>query len=127
MFDLDDSKSNTFTRVCEAIVNAFKRKIIQSRDDMVSILLYNTRDKKNSMNHKYIYLYNEPQVPSAKLIKNVRDLPLNILDDVGSLENKTQSDFRDLLWSLQNIFSQVLRYIFFLFFPFFIFCARIIE
>ena len=105
MFEMDDEKSNSFSRCCQAIVQAFKRKIIQSKDDLVGILLYNTRDSQNALSHKYIYVLSEPTVPSAKLIKRVRDLPLNVEEEVGALSDDTQCDFRELLWTLQNIFS----------------------
>ena len=93
--------------VCKAIENALKRKIIKSKDDLVSIILFNTLETKNAMKRENIYLLSEPDAPSAKLIKQIRDLPSTFSSTFKSLKDNKQCDFRDLLWTLQNIFSEI--------------------
>ena len=109
--DVDDDNNNDsnlskFAAVCKAIENTLKRKIIKSKDDLVCFILFNTLETKNAMKLSNIYLLSEADCPSAKLIKQIRDLPLSFSTTLKSLKNNKQCDFRDLLWTLQNIFSE---------------------
>ena len=109
MFDnINDNeyKTNSFNNCCQAISESLKRGIIKSADDLTGIILFNSKTCKNGMNLDNIYVYSQPDTYSAKLIKNVRDLPNNF-DNIGSIGNKKECEFRDLLWCLQNIFSSV--------------------
>ena len=110
--DNNDNNENNdnlsiFASVCKAIENALKRKIIKSKDDLVCFILFNTLETKNAMKLSNIYLLSEPDSPSAKLIKQIRDLPIIYNSKFKSLKNNKQCEFRDLLWTLQNIFSEV--------------------
>ena len=102
-----DDQSPSFTKVCKAIENTLKRKIIKSRDDLVCFILFNVLETRNAMKLDNIYLLSEPDCPSAKLIKTIRDLPLKFKNRFNSLKNNKQCDFRDLLWTLQSIFSEI--------------------
>eukprot|EP00484_Ammonia_sp_Unknown_P026483 CAMPEP_0197030270 /NCGR_PEP_ID=MMETSP1384-20130603/9537_1 /TAXON_ID=29189 /ORGANISM="Ammonia sp." /LENGTH=685 /DNA_ID=CAMNT_0042459585 /DNA_START=33 /DNA_END=2090 /DNA_ORIENTATION=- len=106
--DHDDEKiSSVFHAVCNAASDALKHKIIKSKDDVVCFLLFNVLETKNAMKLSNIFLFSEPDVPSAKLIKSVRDLPLTFSSQFQSLKDGKQCDFRDLLWTLQNIFAEI--------------------
>eukprot|EP01083_Nonionella_stella_P019293 53632_1 len=107
MKSMDGNNLSIFATVCKAIENALKRKIIKSKDDLVCFILFNVLETNNSMKLSNIYLVSEPNCPSASLIKQIRDLPITFNNTFNSLKNKKQCDFRDLLWTLQNIFSEV--------------------
>merc|ERR1712232_1227465 len=74
---------------------------------MVCLLLFNVLETQNAMKLDNIYSLSEPDCPSAKMIKTIRDLPSRYKDRFNSLKNDKQCDFRDLLWCLQNAFSEV--------------------
>lgn len=105
--DENEQKNVAFQNVCIAVVECLKHKIIKSKDDLVSIVLFNTRDSKNPMNHNHIFLFSSPDNPNAQLIKNVRELPSYFHEKIGSLGKQKGCEFRDLLWTLQNIFTEV--------------------
>ena len=105
--DNKEEERNVFGSVCKAIEHALKRKIIKTKDDLVCIMLFNTLETKNAMKLSNIYLLSEPDSPSAKLIKQIRDLPMTFSSNFKSLKENKQCDFRDLLWTLQNIFSEI--------------------
>ena len=106
-FYVSKEEGNVFSSVCKAIEHALKRKIIKTKDDLVCIMLFNTLETKNAMKLSNIYLLSEPDSPSAKLIKQIRDLPITFSNKFKSLKENKQCDFRDLLWTLQNIFSEI--------------------
>lgn len=105
------SGAKLFTNVCQAITKALKSKIIKSKDDQISIVFYNTRETLNALNKANVYIFIAPNVPSAKIIKDIKHLPIaieqNFLPTIGHLKGEKQCDFRDLLWVLQTIYTEV--------------------
>ncbi len=75
------------------------------------------------MNHSNIYLLREADSPSAPLIKQIKELPTTFPSEIGSIGKGKECDFRDLLWTLQHLFSEALKPLFFYTF-FFAFAIR---
>eukprot|EP00483_Globobulimina_turgida_P011369 UN11391 len=103
----DDDKGPVFNKVCKAIESTLKRKIIKSKEDLVCFILFNVLETQNGIGLANIYILSSPDSPSAKIIKQIRDLPLTYASKFNSLKNNKQCDFRDLLWVIQVTFSEI--------------------
>eukprot|EP00485_Elphidium_margaritaceum_P001641 CAMPEP_0202690952 /NCGR_PEP_ID=MMETSP1385-20130828/5809_1 /ASSEMBLY_ACC=CAM_ASM_000861 /TAXON_ID=933848 /ORGANISM="Elphidium margaritaceum" /LENGTH=693 /DNA_ID=CAMNT_0049346293 /DNA_START=27 /DNA_END=2108 /DNA_ORIENTATION=- len=96
-----------FGSVCHAIQKSLRRSIIKSKDDLVCVVLFNVLGTVNALQLPHLLLFAKPDCPSAKLIKSVRDLPHTFHLERQSLKDGKECDFRDLLWLLQSIFSEI--------------------
>ena len=74
MFRLHNNNENSFFTVLKACLSFLKTKILSADSDSISIVLYNTNQKKNHMGFESIYVLQDLSQPDAPRIKEIQTL-----------------------------------------------------
>ena len=82
--------------------NFIKNKIINSSQNKISLIFYNTINKKNPLQFEGIYIYQDLAPVSAFFIKNCENVENMINSEIGILEGEAL--FNEVLWVCNNQF-----------------------
>mmetsp|Transcript_28758 Transcript_28758/g.25875 ORF Transcript_28758/g.25875 Transcript_28758/m.25875 type:complete len:396 (+) Transcript_28758:39-1226(+) len=101
---VEDGKSQ-FDLVIEAIVSFMKTKVITSKDDKMSLMLYNVENANNPLSFKGINLAFGLENPDADRIKNV----INITKNFNTNYKASDKEYPlfEALWLCTHVFKDV--------------------
>ncbi|EPZ36969.1 Ku70/Ku80 beta-barrel domain-containing protein [Rozella allomycis CSF55] len=90
--------------------SVLESKIISSENDVVGILLYNTKQTRNVSQFPLIYMFQDMDQPDAQRImeleKMEKDLENGQLNVTESCQDDQMVSYQDLFWICSTIFSQ---------------------
>ena len=97
--NLTEKNISIFFRIYK---NFIKNKIINSSQNKISLIFYNTVKKQNPLEFEGIYIFQKLEAVSAFFIKNCENVENFIKDEIGI--NEDEALFNEVLWVCNNQF-----------------------
>ncbi|KAK7027384.1 X-ray repair cross-complementing protein 6 [Halocaridina rubra] len=97
----------SFMRAVKCIHSTLRNKVITSDQDMVSVVLFNTREMKNATDFSHIYVLQELDRPGAEKILELEELMnMSVKNFDKKFGNSNNANIHDALRVCQGIFTK---------------------
>ena len=106
MMSLSNNGEVPFICSIKCASSTMQNKIISSGNDHIGVLLYNTKEFKNSSRFENIYTLHNLDIPDVSRITELEELsqnPSKLLESIGSSEQ--ECSLGNVFWACSNLFS----------------------
>jgi ATP-dependent DNA helicase 2 subunit 1 len=86
---------------------AYCDKIISSTSDVMGVVFYGTREKKNQYDFDNVYIFHDIDIPDANRIKQLENVVNSEDFDKNYGHATTKGSLHEALWTCQHLFSHV--------------------
>eukprot|EP00457_Paulinella_chromatophora_P003656 gb/GEZN01003664.1/.p1 GENE.gb/GEZN01003664.1/~~gb/GEZN01003664.1/.p1 ORF type:complete len:645 (+),score=131.03 gb/GEZN01003664.1/:59-1936(+) len=107
MFEMDPQGETYFNSSLKYVLKAFKNKIITEPNSSLSVIFFNTKNKRNESEFDGIYVFQELSEPNATMIKKLETMmdPKHFRSVIGSAP-RNSCELYKALWTSSGVLTE---------------------
>ncbi|XP_078388137.1 X-ray repair cross-complementing protein 6 [Cetorhinus maximus] len=109
MFEMNEEDTSAFDMTVQCVHRVYTSKIISSERDLLAVVFFGTREHKNSVDFKHVYVLHDLDTPGAKRVLELDQYEgekgnKSFKENIG---HSPDGSLSDALWVCSNLFSDV--------------------